>query len=175
MGMQRRSGVRGKRHMKCLAQCRHLQKPGNASATSRVRLQHINRSGRQHAAKVSQLISIFSGGDLHNGWSAITQESQASQIIGGYGLFKPIHAQVGKFLSLRQRLFPTVGSVGVHKQFCVRCDGFSGCAHSFQIQPRVTPDFHLHTRDAPIHPTFELLLQLFGGIRGKSAAAIDRH
>ena len=118
---------------------------------------------------------VFSGGNLHNRRSSIPQQPQTSQIVRGYGLFKPFHVQFGKFLSLSQGLLPAIGSVGIHEQLRIGPDGFASLTNSFQVQTRIASNFHLHPRDTLFDPIVELSLQLIGRIGRETTTAINRY
>ena len=137
-----------------LAQRSGLQKPGDASAAGGIGLQNVHRSRLQHAAKITGIIAILTGGDLHLCRRPVTHEAQSFQIIRRNRLFEPAHAVLRKTLGRGQRLLAAVGAVGVHEQFSVVADGFACSLHAFLILLGMGPDFHLDQRNALIHPAF---------------------
>ena len=79
-----------------LAQRAGLQKAGDAAAARHIRLLHVDRAGRQHAAKIIERVAVLAGGDVHAGGRALAQQPQAVEIVGGDRLLEPGDAVLGE-------------------------------------------------------------------------------
>lgn len=66
--------VRRKRNVMRLTECRNLQKSSEPSASRRVGLQNIDRARLEHSPEIIQVVAVFTRGDRHPRWSAITNQ-----------------------------------------------------------------------------------------------------
>jgi len=165
----------GERETEGLAKCVRLQKAGDARASCGVGLQHVYRAVFQHAAKIRRVVSIFAGGNLHPGRTAVAHQPQACQIVGRYRLLEPGDVEGAKFSGLAERLLAAVGTVGVYHQADAIADCLSRDANASKIVFRMRADLHLDCPEPVRRPAAKLRLQLFSGARRESAAPVNRN
>ena len=151
--MDGRSGVSGKRQPIRVTNARRTQKSGDASATGRICLQHIDSFGAQHAAKIRRVVAVFTCCNIHPRGTPIPHESQARQIIRRNWLFKPGHAVFRKLLRLRQCLLSAIGPVGIYEEFRLGPDCLARRPHPLDIRSGIPADFHLHAGNPLLYPT----------------------
>ncbi len=150
MQMDRGAAVKRERHRSCAAQRSDAQQLSDARAPGDVGLEHVDRTGLEHAPEVERVVAVLARGDLHAGGGPIAHQPQALEIVGGHRLLEPAHAGVVREAPCEvERLLARVGPVGVDEQLRVGSDRLArGAARRSGSSPGTEPTFIL-TRGIP--------------------------
>src|SRR5581483_11482479 len=114
-----------------------------SGAARSICLEHVDSSCFQHSSEVPRVVSVLTGGDIHSGRSAIANQAQTVDIVGGDRLLEPCNVGVSEDLSLLQGLLAAVGAVGVDEQLRIFPDGIASHPHALDIGPGIASDLHL--------------------------------
>ncbi len=101
-----------------------LQKIGRSTAARDVGLQNIRSVSVNESLRIIENIDILSDGDAKRGRHSFHQEAKTDEIVTGDGFFEPRAAELSKTVSLGERLFAAVRSVGIHEEFSAAFQGF---------------------------------------------------
>ena len=134
--------------MKGLAQCCRLQEARDAEAARGIGLQHVDRTGLEHPAKIGGRVAILPGSDRHAGGRPVTHQPKPLEIVGGHRLLEPAHVMTGEALGQGQRLLAIIAPFASTKSSAAgpivsrasrtRSGSSPGCAPTF-IFTRPTP------------------------------------
>src|SRR5947209_4456159 len=141
-----------------LTKCISYHEPADPSTTSCISLQHVNRAGLEHPSKVSIIVTIFAGRDIHSWRRVVADQTQAFEIIRGNRFFEPSHIRFSELITELERLLSRVTTIGVHEQFRFISDRGTSSGNTFWIAFWLATDFHFHFRDPLFHPSSKLVL-----------------
>src|SRR5437762_8072669 len=136
------------------------QKLADSAAAGRIGLKDVNRIGIEHAAKISEIVTVLAGGDFHSGWFPGSQGTEAHKVIGRDRLLEPCNSAVCKDPRLRSGKFNVVCRVCIHEKLHPISDGGARFTNADHISGGIASDLHFDAGDPLLNPSSELCAKL---------------